>query len=90
MTGFMQQEIVKGDWIEIDGSQGVVAFPAEHYGVDQARAEYDGDIFVVVTRKGAYGARMSAPGYMDCTDWMVFKTLKEARAALNEMFSDED
>lgn len=26
-----------------------------------------------------YGVRLSAPGYLDCTEWAVFKTLKEAR-----------
>lgn len=31
-----------------------------------------------------YFARMSAPGYLDCTDWAAFKTLAEARAYLRE------
>lgn len=32
----------------------------------------------------AYFARLSAPGYLDCTEWCAFKTLKEARASLRE------
>jgi hypothetical protein len=31
-----------------------------------------------------YGARMSAPGYMDCTEWSVFDTEEEAREYLVE------
>jgi hypothetical protein len=29
-----------------------------------------------------YGARMSAPGYLDCTDWTVFETAEEAEEFL--------
>lgn len=35
-----------------------------------------------------YGARLSAPGYLDCTEWSVFDTEEEANAYLEEM-SDE-
>lgn len=35
-----------------------------------------------------WGARLSAPGYMDCTDWLVFSTEAEARAYLEEFFGD--
>jgi hypothetical protein len=34
-----------------------------------------------------YGARLSAPGYLDCTDWSVYDTEEEAKASLAE---DED
>jgi hypothetical protein len=36
-----------------------------------------------------YGARMSAPGYLDCTDWSVFDTEQEAYNFLNEFYGDE-
>lgn len=36
-----------------------------------------GDFLSVEKVKG-YGARLSAPGYLDCTDWTVFKTEDEA------------
>jgi hypothetical protein len=32
-----------------------------------------------------YGARLSAPGYLDCTDWCVFATREEAEASLREI-----
>src|SRR5262249_14471531 len=31
-----------------------------------------------------YGARLSAPGFLDCTPWVVFETEKEARDFLAE------
>jgi hypothetical protein len=37
-----------------------------------------------------YGARLSAPGYMDCTEWSVFDTYGEAREYLMETYGDED
>ena len=35
-------------------------------------------------------ARLSAPGYMDCTDWAVFDTPEQAEAYLEEMYGDEE
>lgn len=37
-----------------------------------------------------YGARLSAPGYLDCTEWAVFDTEEEARAHLEDMYGDEE
>lgn len=33
-----------------------------------------------------WGARMSAPGYLDCTDWCVFPTREEAEEYIEEYF----
>src|ERR1700744_3478652 len=37
---------------------------------------YEGRIQSVSLRQG-YGARMSAPGYMDCTEWCVYDSEAE-------------
>lgn len=37
-----------------------------------------------------YGARMSAPGYLDCTEWAVFDTADEADEYLNDYYGDDD
>ena len=37
-----------------------------------------------------YGARLSAPGYMDCTEWTVFDTEEEAREYLEENYPDDE
>lgn len=36
-----------------------------------------------------YGARLSAPGYLDCTEWTVFDTEEEAREYLAETYPDD-
>lgn len=36
-----------------------------------------------------WGARLSAPGYLDCTDWCVFDTAEEAKEHLREMYDAE-
>lgn len=43
----------------------------------------DGDIV------WGYGARFSAPGYMDCTDWNVFETEEEAEQYFEDEREDE-
>lgn len=36
-----------------------------------------------------YGTRLSAPGYMDCTEWCVFDTVEEAEAYIKETYGDD-
>lgn len=43
-----------------------------------------------IEARTGWGARLSAPGFMDCTEWSVYDTEDEAREALVEMFGDED
>lgn len=33
---------------------------------------------------------MSAPGYLDCTEWCVFDSVKEAREYLKEYYGDDE
>lgn len=40
--------------------------------------------------KSGWLARMSAPGYTDCTDWTAHKTAEEAHEYLKEMYGDDD
>lgn len=42
-----------------------------------------------IERTEGYGARMSAPGYLDCTDWSVFDTPEKAEKHLDEMYGDD-
>jgi hypothetical protein len=37
-----------------------------------------------------YGARLSALGYLDCTEWSVFDTREDAEKYLDEMSDEED
>ena len=45
---------------------------------------------VEVCPKTGWLARLSAPGYMDCTDWSPYDTEEEAVAGLKEMYGDDD
>jgi hypothetical protein len=49
----------------------------------------EGKIWSVETRIG-YGARLSAPGYMDCTEWAVFDTPEQAQAYLDEYYPEDE
>jgi hypothetical protein len=37
-----------------------------------------------------YGGRLSAPGYLDCTEWQIFETAEEALAYLAEEYPEEE
>lgn len=43
-----------------------------------------------VSVKTAWGARYSAPGYLDCTDWVMGDTEEEAVAECKEMYGNDD
>ena len=64
-------------------------------------AELDGETFYLISEDYnpsdhgekiaehvGYGARISAPGYCDCTEWAVYDTEKEAWEGLLEMYPD--
>ena len=64
---------------------------------DDERAEYANQIqgYVEGTPETwenvkGYGARLSAPGYLDCTAWDVFETKQEAREYLEEMYPEDE
>lgn len=46
-------------------------------------------IYTITPIEG-YGARVSAPGYLDCTEWAVFDTAEEAQAYLDEEYPKEN
>lgn len=37
-----------------------------------------------------YGARLSAPGYLDCTEWTVFDSQEDAEAYLEENYPEDE
>jgi hypothetical protein len=43
-----------------------------------------------IRRIEGYGARMSAPGYLDCTEWVVFDTEAKAEAYLEENYDVDE
>ena len=71
---FMQPEITEKEiWIMIERWNGESEhLPFNCLGVSELKV---GDIVTVLR---GYGARMSAPGYLDSTEWLVFDTEFEA------------
>lgn len=82
----MVPECIEDDWYEFEMSNGeFVVIPAEFLdpyldaGFHAARVSYTGDQAVRAwTRRHAWGVRMTAPGYLDATDWLLFDNREEA------------
>ena len=89
----------KRRWAEVETNCGTEFVPLEQLGLTlpdglEACAELllnylEGNrVFSVQEREG-YGVRLSALGYLDCTEWAVFDTEEEARAYLEETYGEE-
>lgn len=46
--------------------------------------------FYIIEHKQGYGARMSAPGYLDCTEWTFCDTLEESIEELLSNYGTQD
>ena len=97
---FMNPQIYEGDYFEVDTSTGTEIVPADIVGggrtasiAVEALLNYlegtpdDADELIDIKR--GWLARMSAAGYMDCTDWSAFDTQWEALAYLVEHYMEE-
>ena len=85
----MQPEItLKLYWYEVDGDFGTEYFESSFVTAKEARENYFGNDVYSVERIKGHGARLSMPGYMDCTEWSVFDTAEEAAEYLLEMYYD--
>jgi hypothetical protein len=97
---FMERQIVFGKWVEVDGPDGTEWVGADLVGevepyhghpvpIPEQLAGYceSAEVTEIKTVEG-WGARCSAPGYLDCTPWTVFATEEEANDFLNEEAED--
>ena len=93
--GFMERQVTgKKLWWEVETTHGAVFLPVDLIGKEPADsdafADYcDGRVLSWAQREG-FGARLSAPGYLDCTEWTVFDTAEEAQAYLEETYPEEE
>lgn len=99
---FMQEQVTrKLQWVEIDGPCGITCIPLDDVDAnmlpeDEITPEqekywlqyYEGHKLYNVTVREGYGSRLSAPSYLDCTDWSVYDSPEEAVANLREMYDD--
>ena len=79
---FMEPQITnKINWWEIESGFGISVFEAD---CRLENTQMPSGRWWVDLSTG-HGARLSAPGYMDCTDWCVFDTEQEAIDYLADM-----
>jgi len=102
---FMKPEITElCSWYEIDGNMGVefVLFDLvgeinldefddySNHPIPAQLADYvETSQATHIQLVEGFGARMSAPGYMDCISWCVYPSIEEAKAHLEEIYSDD-
>ena len=85
---FMQPQIREGKWCEIDTDTGTWWVPKEDVTNESPEAliwftqaiHYHEHRFIE-----GFGARLSAPGFLDCTEWTVFETEEEAQTWMEEL-----
>lgn len=102
---FMEVEMTgKEEWISYDSDTaggGVIPmdvlsaeerrlFDAGDYsGIVKYTEAIRGDLYDVKVIKG-YGVRLSAPGYLDATEWDVFDTKREAEEHADELEAENE
>lgn len=96
---FMQPQVYHDLYFEIETTIGTEIVPADVIGrtcatdvsafLDYLEGEPNDEDELVEVKEG-WLARMSAPGYLDCTDWSAHETEEEARAYLEEMYGEDD
>lgn len=89
---FMQKQAVYGDWLQADTpNDGIVSVSTSHFTIRELIEQYDIEREDIEVIKGAWMARLSAPGYLDCTEWTgPFETEAEARAYLSDTYGDDN
>lgn len=103
--GFMEPQVThKQRWIRVETSHGTEFLPTDLVGdlinsgyseesdaIDRETLQQycEGTVESWESILG-YGARLSAPGYLDCTEWAVFDTAEEAEDYLEEMYGEEE
>jgi len=101
---FMRPEITeKQEWAAVETNSGTWWVPFDVLSKSEAARAKGGDFepllqYTEGTRvyndqssiKKGYGVRLSAPGYMDATDWEVYGNLKEAQRRERELIEEDE
>lgn len=90
---FMQRQIELGDWYVCETLYGTTYVDADLVTAktnEDLQMYCEGTVESFELVKNKFGARLSAPGYMDCTEWVVFDTEKEAQDFLDEAYPEDD
>ena len=95
---FLKPNLLADKYYQIETTQGTEIIPAH---ITNARgparnftAMCQGDILMpldeLMLPQQGYVARMFAPGYLDCTEWTAFPTLRQAQEYLMENYADDN
>jgi methionyl-tRNA synthetase len=83
---FMEPEIIHTTMYSAEKHEETLTFPSVHFGKADVASEADVEEAEIEEQTG-WWARLSAPGYMDATDWSgPFDSEAEAKAALAEEY----
>ena len=87
---FMEDQIEFGEWWELDSSEGIFYAPAWEVSKNEMIGDCaNGSMWTIKLIKG-YGTRVSAPGYLDCSEWCVFDTEEEAQEYLDDYYPEDE
>lgn len=91
---FMQRQIVLGDWYAVETTNGTEIIEADLVSKTPVNNDFEdyceGEVESFELKKNKYGARLSAPGYMDRTDWTIHDTAEEAAKYLDENYPEDE
>jgi len=75
------------EWIHVETVDEDFYFDTHVFHESDVNAEFQGrqDQVVGIRRVQGFGARLNAPGYLDCTPWAVFDTRAEAEEYLADV-----
>lgn len=88
----MQKEIVFDQWAIVETRNGTEILPSDLVGtaptIDDLELWVDGEVLSYEVKRG-WGARLTMPGYLDCSEWTIHNTAIDADTYLtNEYFSE--
>jgi len=84
---FMERQVEFGEWFVYEDKWG----EGHCIEADCVDLVPEDDICeVVYQRLEGFGARLSAPGYLDCTEWTVFGTEAEAHQFLEDFYPEDE
>jgi hypothetical protein len=87
---FMQPEIIHDLFLIVETRDGDTVIPADAaFSQKWTEALFVPHCAGMGAARYAFGARLSAPGYMDCTEWSLYDSEEEAREGLADVYGDD-
>lgn len=86
MGHFEPQMTDKLLWLRVESAaEGIHYLPASEFTREEIAFDYDNADDLDFEELWGYGVRASAPGYLDCTEWSVYRNKREATKAYNQL-----